>query len=249
MIKLQKYTPQVYYNHSRDFQFIGRLYDMVLNSVKTNTDLIYSLPLSDDSYEKLLDLMMMTFGFQSKHNYNIQQLKALCSAFALVIRNKGNITSIIYACNALVGAEGITEPIYVDEVSERNKITLYIPQELSDTNLLRDLLTYILPAGMSFELVKMLKKTITNTTELLVTAADVKTTLQHSSITSQIRTSLDGTIGPNSSEYHEIDQNRPGTIPGAIENTLVISSYKTTEDPYINPASPDSDNDNENDGN
>ena len=49
MIKLQDYTPEVYYRESRDFQFIGRLYDLVLNYVKTNADLIYSLPLSDNS--------------------------------------------------------------------------------------------------------------------------------------------------------------------------------------------------------
>ena len=227
MIKLQKYTPKVYYDHSRDFQFIGRLYDMVLNSVKTNTDLIYSLPLSDDSSEKLLDLMMMTFGFQSKHNYNVKQLKALCAAFASVIRNKGNITSILYACNALVGAEGITEPIYLDVTSERNKLIMYVPQELSDTNLLKDLLNYILPAGMKFEMIKMLKQTIENTTQISVQAASVKTTIQHSAMTSQIRSSFD------TSEYHDIDQNRPGVIPGAIDNTTVISSFTEEEPRYI----------------
>ena len=38
MIKLQNLTPEVYYKESRVFQFIGRLYDIVLNSVKTETD-------------------------------------------------------------------------------------------------------------------------------------------------------------------------------------------------------------------
>ena len=60
MIKLQDYTPEVYYRESRDFQFIGRLYDLVLNYVKTNADLIYSLPLSDNSDNQFIDLMAMT---------------------------------------------------------------------------------------------------------------------------------------------------------------------------------------------
>lgn len=30
MIKVQNLTPDIYYNRSRDFQFIGRLYDVVL---------------------------------------------------------------------------------------------------------------------------------------------------------------------------------------------------------------------------
>ena len=38
MIKLQELTPSVYYEQSRDFQFIGRLYDIVLNYIKTNAD-------------------------------------------------------------------------------------------------------------------------------------------------------------------------------------------------------------------
>ena len=45
MIKLQNYTPEIYYKESRDFQFIGRLYDLVLNSIKTEVDLLYYLPL------------------------------------------------------------------------------------------------------------------------------------------------------------------------------------------------------------
>lgn len=222
MIKLQKYTPKVYYDQSRDFQFIGRLYDMVLNSVKTKTDLIYSLPLSEDSSEKLLDLMMMTFGFQSKHNYNVKQLKALCAAFALVIRNKGNISAIQYACNALISAEGITETIYIDEVSERNKLVLYIPLELSDTNLLRDLLNYILPAGMSFELVKMLKRTVTNTTELEVQSDTVIVNKLFAVDMQQIVSNIEN------EDAIDINENRPGSISGAIENTTVVGSFPKT---------------------
>jgi hypothetical protein len=54
MIKLQNYTPEIYYKESRDFQFIGRLFDLVLNAVKTDADLLYHIPLSTDSDEKLL---------------------------------------------------------------------------------------------------------------------------------------------------------------------------------------------------
>ena len=47
MIKLQDYTPEVYYKQSRDFQFLGRLYDVILNAVKTNSDMIYAVPSAD----------------------------------------------------------------------------------------------------------------------------------------------------------------------------------------------------------
>lgn len=154
MIKIQDTTPSVYYNQSRDFQYIGRLFDIVLNSVKTNADLLYALPLSDNSDEKLIDLMSLTLGFKSKHNYNVKQLSALCSAFAYIIRNKGNITSIITACNTLLNAEGITQEADYRLVDNNTTLQLFLPMELKDTNLLKDLLVYILPAGMKCEIIK-----------------------------------------------------------------------------------------------
>ena len=55
MIKLQELTPSVYYEQSRDFQFIGRLYDIVLNYIKTNADNLYTLPIGKNMDEKLLN--------------------------------------------------------------------------------------------------------------------------------------------------------------------------------------------------
>lgn len=154
MIRLQDNTPDVYYNQSRDFQFIGRLYDLVLNSVKTNTDLLYTLPLSDNSDERLLDLMTLTLGFKSKHNYNVKQLSALCSAFASIIKIKGTQLSIETACNALINAEGIVQKAECQLLDDNTKVRIFLPMELTDINLIKDLLVYILPAGVSCEIVR-----------------------------------------------------------------------------------------------
>ena len=91
MIKLQDLTPEVYYKESRDFQFLGRLYDLVLNSVKTESELIYNLPLSPNVNEKMLELLTLTLGFKPKHQYNSKQLYAICSVLSEIIRNKGSI--------------------------------------------------------------------------------------------------------------------------------------------------------------
>ena len=56
MIRMQDYTPEVYYRKSRDFQFIGRLYDLVFNYMKTNADLVYNVPFSDCSDDQLIEL-------------------------------------------------------------------------------------------------------------------------------------------------------------------------------------------------
>jgi hypothetical protein len=46
LLQTQKFTPRVYYEQSRDFQLLGRLFDVVMNSVKANAEMLYSLPLS-----------------------------------------------------------------------------------------------------------------------------------------------------------------------------------------------------------
>lgn len=152
LIKFQDLTPEVYYKRSRDFQYIGRLFDLVLNNAKMNTDIISSLPLNPDMDPRLLDLLAFTLGFKSKHEYNTKQLAALCSIFPFVLRNKGSKLAIETACNALLNAEGITKEASI-EVSNQT-VSIFLPSELSDLNLLKDLLNYILPAGMSCSLVQ-----------------------------------------------------------------------------------------------
>lgn len=106
-IRLQDMTPRPYYRQSRDFQFIGRLFDVVLNSVKTNADSLYDLPLSADSDAKLIDLMAMTLGFKIRHNYPAKQLKAVCSVLPTIMRQKGSKRAIETAIKAILGAEGL----------------------------------------------------------------------------------------------------------------------------------------------
>ena len=124
----------------------------MLNNAKMNTDIISSLPLNPDMDPRLLDLLALTLGFKSKHEYNTKQLAALCSIFPFVLRNKGSKLAIETACNALLNAEGITKEASI-EVSNQT-VSIFLPSELSDLNLLKDLLNYILPAGMSCSLVQ-----------------------------------------------------------------------------------------------
>ena len=166
MIKLQNYTPEVYYRESRDFQFIGRLYDLVLNYVKTNVDLIYSLPLSDNSDNQFIDLMAMTLGFHAKHKYTSQQLKAICFVLSEIIRNKGTIKALTIACDAIFHAEGIQGQFDYELTNNNTNIVIYLPQELSDTTLLNDLFEYILPAGMSCQIIKTYSEKALPTTEV-----------------------------------------------------------------------------------
>lgn len=156
MIKLQNYTPSVYYDESRDFQLIGRLFDLVLNSIKTEVDLLYNIPLSDNSDEKLLELLAMTLGFKPRHQYNAKQLKAVCSVFSEILRNKGSIKAFKIACEALFSAMDVSQSLDYDFTPNKDKteLNLYISQDFGDITILNDLLSYVLPAGMSCNIVR-----------------------------------------------------------------------------------------------
>jgi hypothetical protein len=172
MIKLRDFTPEVYYKESRDFQLLGRLFDLVLNSVKTEADLLYDLPVNDNSNEQLLDLLSLSVGFKTNNNrYNAKQLKAICRVFPLILHNKGSIKALIIACNALFSAEGCEQPVdyeFVDDTNN-NEINLYIPQDFEDLTLLNDLLQYVLPAGMSCNIIREYRLKVAALTELTFT--------------------------------------------------------------------------------
>lgn len=171
MIKLQKYTPEIYYKESRDFQFIGRLYDLVLNAVKTDIDLLYYLPVSVNSDEKLLELLSLTFGFKPKRQYNARQLKAVCSVLSEIIRNKGSIKALKIACEALFNAMDIEQELNYDFTAGKDKteLNLYISEEFEDINILYDLLNYVLPAGITCNIIKELHISSSSHTELGIT--------------------------------------------------------------------------------
>lgn len=170
-IELQTLTPSVYYNQSRDFQYIGRLFDIVLNSVKMNADMLYNIPLSENSDEKLTDLMAMTLGLKLKHKYPAKQLTAICSCFSEIMRNKGSLYAVELAVNALLNAEGLTKEYKVDMDVEKCKLTIYVPFQLSDTSLLRDIMDYILPAGVSCSICILNFTSATANTKLAITSA------------------------------------------------------------------------------
>lgn len=153
MIRLQDLTPAIYYNQSRDFQFIGRLYDLVLNYIKTNSANLYNLPIGKNMDEQLLNLLALTLGFKPTKNYNSKQLRAICSALPTILKHKGSIQSLVIATNALLAAEGVKQPLDYT-LHPKQGITLYIAQELDDLSLIYDLLDYLLPAGLSCNIVK-----------------------------------------------------------------------------------------------
>lgn len=164
MIKLQDMTPAVYYTKSRDFQYIGRLYDIVLNAAKTDIDTIKYINNIDTCDSTLLNLLALTLGFTIRHNYNAVQLRAICSVLPIILRNKGSIKAVSIACDAILAAEGIQDT--ADFSLSDGVLTIYLPYTLADTALIEDLLDYVLPAGICCTIIREMKITVAAATTI-----------------------------------------------------------------------------------
>lgn len=154
MIKMQELTPEVYFNNSRDFQFIGRLFDLVLNATKTEADILFSLPLSANSPDHLLNLMTTTFGLRlDVTKYTSTQLRAICSIAPKLMRYKGSLQAIHYLCSALLRTEGMAEAYLIEQDSSNPcHIIISLPTQAKHKAILDELLPYITPAGVTYSI-------------------------------------------------------------------------------------------------
>ena len=181
MIKVYDQVPAVYYKESRDFQVLGRAFDIVLNYLKTNIDTIYHNPLDRCSDKKLLDLLSLTLGFEAKHNYNLAQLTSVCSSLAEIIKWKGSKKSIELTVNCIQNAQGINN---LPEIQVKdNLIKIFLSTYISDTALLNDMLDYIIPAGMSVQIINSIN--LNPSQDLTTTVINSGTSSFNKSISSQ----------------------------------------------------------------
>ena len=158
MIRTRNIVPDVYYNQSRDFQFLGRVFEVLFNYSKMNVDLAKENQLSNNSEDSLVNLLTKTLGFETKHQYNTQDLKAICGVFNSLIRQKGSIIAIENACKTLMSVQNKDAILVVDDEEVEHERThvldIYVPAELTDLILLEDLFDYILPAGYDYRFIK-----------------------------------------------------------------------------------------------
>ena len=172
MIKTQNLTPEIYYKRSRDFQLLGRVCDFVFNYLKNNTHAVENNLLGELFDYKLIDLVATTLGFKKAHDYDSTQLKAFCSTFSYLLRNKGNLTSIKTLLNVLANAQNIKETIEVSYDASKYLLQVWVPESLKELALFEDTLDYILPAGLSYVIVRGVLKSrdVTSKHRAMVTA-------------------------------------------------------------------------------
>lgn len=155
MIKVRKLVPEVYYNDSRDFQLLGRTFEVLYNYLKTNAELVKVGSTAEYNDTFLVQLLALTLGFKTKGEYNNRSLREVCSVFSYILKDKGSIKSIEEAVNIVLHALDISSDksyIYKD-INEPSNIEIYLPskiKELDELHLLEDILDYILPVGTTY---------------------------------------------------------------------------------------------------
>lgn len=154
MLKLIDLIPSYYIKNSRDMQILTRVFEVIFNYCKTNTDLVYegSKDINVDM-QNLMDLNLITLGFKQSHEYNLSQLQSLLSIFREIIRNKGNIKAIELTLELLAEVEDceeLPEILYYKDLPYN--LIISIPEKIKDLSLFNDVLNYIIPSGVSFEI-------------------------------------------------------------------------------------------------
>lgn len=151
MIDVYRSTPQIYYDNSRDFQFIARTLEALANHCKTAADMVVDSPFDSNTDVKLLPLLAKTLGFDGSHRYSDVEFRAICSSFVEIMRSKGTFKAIRKTVELFMTAKGVSGDYEVGyDDADKTTIIVRIPSEIIDTTLLEDVFDYILPAGMNY---------------------------------------------------------------------------------------------------
>lgn len=151
MFRLENNVPHVYVNESRDFQLLCRLYDAAFASVKYSVDSLHHASATNQCNDALLDLLRYKAGLFKPLSCTKAQLRMILEVFPFIIRQKGSVQGVSAVLNIFhrMFGEGNTPPEFnMYSVSQEKQLIVTFPYDLKNTQLLVELLHYVLPAGV-----------------------------------------------------------------------------------------------------
>ena len=153
MIDVINQTPKAYSEQSRDYQVLARLYTALFNLSKMYIDNMQIW--NTDIDNKLTILRAKTLNFDAVHAWDLNDLEAVTTCFKYLMRNKGTIKALEYCVNILMKVQNM-EGEDIDEVVSINNynVTIRVPENLFTLGILEDLVKYLLPGGLTFDIVR-----------------------------------------------------------------------------------------------
>lgn len=223
MFRLQENVPEIYTKASRDFQLFCRTYDILTNairySIKSTDYLLNPLMISD----KMLPLLATRVGFFPKSDYNTYALRLIISAFPYMMKYKGSKKGIEIALYTILKAEENYKNSIVrvinDKENNRYEIHIYTEKAIINENLLRDVLSYILPIGYELVIGTYRSENAPSTTQINVLDSPLYTAELAKDISMVISSNQIG----NNIDYSADPQTQESVLKNAI------GSYTTME--------------------
>jgi len=154
MIDIIKQTPREYSSQSRDYQVLARLYTILYNYSKMYIDNMQIWNSNIDN--KLTDLRSRTVNFDPKHSWDLDDLESIVSCFKYIMRNKGTSFALTYCVDILMRTEGIVveDLDTVVSIDDNFNVTIRIPENLLTLGIIEDLVRYLLPAGLTYDILE-----------------------------------------------------------------------------------------------
>lgn len=146
--------PNIYYKESRDFAYVGRLVEIILNYMKTGADAISARFDEVGSEGNTINLLVDTLGFDLKHEYLDRDLVYIASTLTELLRNKGTSAAVDLAVRLMLNSQQVRDLADFEFCTfdpNTHEVEIRIPDTLTDIILLEDLLEYILPAGIIYK--------------------------------------------------------------------------------------------------
>lgn len=224
-MKVSNLVPEVYYKESRDFCYIGRLFEIVFNYMKSGVDLMDLNLLNENINSSALQLLSYTLGFETKHEYNTKNLISILSVFTELLKNKGTQYAIEKAVQTLLNSQNISSKADINiiknniDLNESYKVIIYVPSNIKDLILLEDLFNYILPVGWVYEFILIQYNNSQTETEIKVDSNEVENVKISNNNLSQIVTGI-GEVGNDNTI---LDLNNINIIGSAI--TPINTTY------------------------
>lgn len=241
--RVQENVPDPYITHSRDFQMLCNLFDLMNNGVKFDIDTIKSLSESIRCPESLIKYLQHKLGFFSDVKMSDDTLRTILKCFPYIVRHKGSkrgVRESIFLFLSVVHSDGKSIIEYKDFETHNDPngnyiVILNIEDKALDVTILTEILRYILPTGYiveySFFQSADIKPTITEVSDR------IKITFVDEAISSGVKLSVaeDSTLyednvlsGISNTTIIKVQNNEDGvmsdTAPQSINETMFIES-------------------------
>ncbi len=157
IIRTKNNVPQVYVSESRDFQLFTRVLDFTQNALKYDIDSMLNVLSTEDISEEHLYYLQSKIGFFTNRAYDESTMRKVLAAMPYIMKYKGSEAGIEMCINTFLNIVGFRDGYLVsiynenDDANLRYKIRIGIDGNEVNTDILKDMLSYIIPTGYFVE--------------------------------------------------------------------------------------------------